>query len=374
MPNQAGCKSGQYRYSDAVRSMAVLVWANAIATEVMDSIVNTRQWPKGGAAAHAIGQANSAAYLRVTTQFKESEWEANGLGCPGKTEQQRLHARAAFARQLQTWIMKMATTGGIHSTPGGAPDGRDWGLYARLVVVLMAGFMVGSQKHLFRSIGHATKLSADAAAIVTQLGKSHRTIWKNLCLYAPKLCMMQERHKKKRDPAKTQSCAKQILGMLPREWPSWVPRSLQPLGNWFWNPDNSKNQWFIDAFTIDPTGMLRKVTVIGMRGVAQEAVENPMANASIGSVPKIMVYIAVHAKYGIHLFYVNSGSTRGKVNAFKDFKNWTHDLNIFEQAYAAYFHHFNAIPALHAHPSFRPLYEDGPFQQPAWNSDLLLVR
>jgi hypothetical protein len=39
-----------------------------------------------------------------------------------------------------------------------------------------------------------------------QAAGTHRTIW-NLCLYAPKLCMMQERHKKKRDPA-TQSCAR----------------------------------------------------------------------------------------------------------------------------------------------------------------------
>jgi hypothetical protein len=59
-----------------------------------------------------------------------------------------------------------------------------------------------------------------------------------------------------------------------------------------WHPDNSDNQWWVDAFTIEPTSLLTHSTVISKRGMKQDAVENPWANASVGTMPKVMVYIA----------------------------------------------------------------------------------
>jgi hypothetical protein len=80
-----------------------------------------------------------------------------------------------------------------------------------------------------------------------------------------------------------------------------------------WHPDNSDNQWWVDAFTIEPTSSSHS-TVISKRGMKQDAVENPVANASVGTMPKVMVYIAVHAVHGVFVSWVNTGSTMGRVS------------------------------------------------------------
>jgi hypothetical protein len=36
-----------------------------------------------------------------------------------------------------------------------------------------------------------------------------------------------------------------------------------------WHPDNSDNQWWVDAFTIEPTSLLTHSTVISKRGMKQ---------------------------------------------------------------------------------------------------------
>jgi hypothetical protein len=66
-----------------------------------------------------------------------------------------------------------------------------------------------------------------------------------------------------------------------------------------WHPDNSDNQWWVDAFTIEPTSLLTHSTVISKRGMKQDAVENPVANASVGTMPKVMVYIAARSAWRV---------------------------------------------------------------------------
>jgi hypothetical protein len=62
----------------------------------------------------------------------------------------------------------------------------------------------------------------------------------------------------------------------------------------------------VDAFTIEPTSILTHLQS-SASGMKQDAVENPVANASVGTMPKVMVYIAVHAVHGVFV----SGSTLG---------------------------------------------------------------
>jgi hypothetical protein len=53
----------------------------------------------------------------------------------------------------------------------------------------------------------------------------------------------------------------------------------------------------------------------------QDAVENPVANASVGTMPKVMVYIAVQCMAFVS--WVNTGSTIGLARGFK---RWTDNL------------------------------------------------
>jgi rhamnogalacturonyl hydrolase YesR len=53
-----------------------------------------------------------------------------------------------------------------------------------------------------------------------------------------------------------------------------VPEELKKVCGYMWHPDNSDNQWWVDAFTIEPTSLLTHSTVISKRGMKQDAVEN----------------------------------------------------------------------------------------------------
>jgi hypothetical protein len=147
--------------------------------------------------------------------------------------------------------------------------------------------------------------------------------------------------------------------------------------------------------------MLSHSTVISKRGMKQDAVENPVANAGVGTMPKIMVYIAVHAVHGVFVSWVNTGSTMGRVGAYEGFKRWTDDLSDIDKVYVSQFHHFNWQCGMRLHPAFAPRIfgrveavaarpgtagaaavpavqyvagHEGPFQQPAFDPKLFLVR
>jgi len=98
-------------------------------------------------------------------------------------------------------------------------------------------------------------------------------------------------------------------------------------GLW-WNPDYGKEQWWFDALTIDPTKLLTGLKGIWMHGVEQPVTSTPLANASIGTLPKILVYIAVHQKHGTHIWFPYHGAKHGSADKDSDdqmydgFKFW----------------------------------------------------
>lgn len=79
----------------------------------------------------------------------------------------------------------------------------------------------------------------------------------------------------------------------------------------FWAESNYQHTWFIDALTIDPTELLSGEKGIWMRGVEQPVTQRKIENANIGSLPKILVYVAIHPKHGAHVFFPFHGAKHG---------------------------------------------------------------
>ena len=77
----------------------------------------------------------------------------------------------------------------------------------------------------------------------------------------------------------------------------WLPIG-SPEYKYYWDPLNNLDQWHIDGLTVDPHNFLCDLKMIGQKGVAFDIVENALLNKSVGQLPKIMVYIAVHAQFG----------------------------------------------------------------------------
>ncbi|MGV0990572.1 hypothetical protein [Limnohabitans sp.] len=81
-----------------------------------------------------------------------------------------------------------------------------------------------------------------------------------------------------------------------------------------WNPDFGKEQWWFDALTVDPTKLLTNLKGIWMHGVEQPVTATQLANASIGTLPKILVYIAVHQVHGTHIWFPYHGAKHGSAD------------------------------------------------------------
>lgn len=111
------------------------------------------------------------------------------------------------------------------------------------------------------------------------------------------------------------------LGKIPVEFPGYltdtdvdvhIKREVQDLKDkYLWDPANAGNQWWIDGLTIDPSILLSNRKVIWQQGVSQPVLKSKMENASIGSLPKVTVYIAVHPAFGTHVFYPYHGAKHG---------------------------------------------------------------
>lgn len=104
-----------------------------------------------------------------------------------------------------------------------------------------------------------------------------------------------------------------------------------------WNPDFGQEQWWFDALTIDPSKLLTDLKGIWMHGVEQPVTATQLANASIGTLPKVLVYIAVHQVHGTHIWFPYHGAKHGSADKdsehamYEDFQFWFSGLEESEK-------------------------------------------
>jgi len=84
-----------------------------------------------------------------------------------------------------------------------------------------------------------------------------------------------------------------------------------PSQEYMWDPQNGYDQWWIDALTVDPSQMLENMSGLWVHGEPQPVTSTKLGNASIGSLPKVMVYLVCHAKFGTHAFFPYHGAKHG---------------------------------------------------------------
>jgi hypothetical protein len=107
-------------------------------------------------------------------------------------------------------------------------------------------------------------------------------------------------------------------------------------------PDNSDNQWWVDAFTIEPTSLLTHSTVISKRGMKQDAVENSGQRQRGHHAQGDGLYCCARSAWR-----VVSWSTLGPpwvgLGRMRGFKRWI-TLSTHDKVYVSEFHHFNSAP------------------------------
>ena len=127
-------------------------------------------------------------------------------------------------------------------------------------------------------------------------------------------------------------CAKQVLGRRPVDFPSFykteraAKRCFAPGYRYMWDPKNGQQQWWIDAFTCDPRALGQAMSGIQFKGAPPPVAQNDILNASVGRLPVMLVYIAVHQTYGTRIFYPYHGAKAGKQAAYEGYEYWTADL------------------------------------------------
>lgn len=136
-----------------------------------------------------------------------------------------------------------------------------------------------------------------------------------------------------------QRCALEVLGFLPvvfqpcyqDAWLRGEYASLQDTA-YMWDRVNGRDQWWIDAFTVDPTKMLEGMTGLWETGIPQPVIRTRLENASVGTLPNITVYIAVHPQHGTHAFYPyhgakgGGGDKTGDGKMYEGFKFWFSEM------------------------------------------------
>ena len=82
-------------------------------------------------------------------------------------------------------------------------------------------------------------------------------------------------------------------------------------------------QLHMDAFTFDAKELfLKKNKVIKSRGAPQTPVANQATNASVGSMPKFLVFMSAHWLLGLQAYFLYTACSGGRVWSFKDFEYW----------------------------------------------------
>lgn len=143
-----------------------------------------------------------------------------------------------------------------------------------------------------------------------------------------------------------QACARQVLGLEDVNWPAYYhefdcqhcchahgactgyglinnEHVCLPPAPARWAHERGYNQWFIDAFKIDPAKLMEEEYGIWERGVEQPVQEVSVHNASPGSVPTLTAFIAVHAKLGTRIYFPKLACGGGHADSWDDFTWWT---------------------------------------------------
>ena len=188
--------------------------------------------------------------------------------------------------------------------------------------------------------------------------------------------------------ATAQACAKQCLGLLPATIPpcyqdpycknTW-DYMFKPDFSFTWNPDFAHNQWWIDAFTVDPSKLILDMKGLWEHGTPQPVVSTRLENASLGTLPKIMVYMAVHPEFGSHVWFPYHGAKHGSgdreadTHMYADFHFWHHDVegDLLERLKSMRYHNVaRGLAAFDetASAAVKQLMKDGPF-----NPDFFMV-
>jgi hypothetical protein len=265
----------------------------------------------------------------------------------------------------------------IAARPGGKQHRIDEAAYEKLRDLLLEGWKGARGETLgFWSVEHGISKNDLIKEVVKHMDVTCRTAWANLRRLYPKLQMMQERVKKMRTHADAQLGARQILGLSPLVYPAWVPKDLRDQQS-YWVAQRIWNQWLNDAFTIEPRKELAPSDVIGWVGGHREAVESPISNAGVATLPKMMVYIALHPYHGLRWWWSVTGCNMGKKDAYNEFRTYAADLSPEAKSYIAAFTHMNYKKVVATHAAFK-----GPNDAagrattlyPDFHEDLMLVR
>lgn len=182
-----------------------------------------------------------------------------------------------------------------------------------------------------------------------------------------------------------QKAAKMLLGQIPVEYPDFYFKSDAPRLTrlaaqrareqqpFYWHADFHKNQWFFDAFTVDPTDIVASRKGIWVRGVPQPIMEGIMVNVTVGAAPKVLVYIGVHHDFGTHAWFAYHGAKHGgsaekKADAamYEGFKFWHQELSGEAQDFIKQRHYYNTPHSVEgfqkrASASEKQEFESGPF-------------
>jgi hypothetical protein len=110
--------------------------------------------------------------------------------------------------------------------------------------LLLEGISMRGGGRLFHTLGMRSPVSGSEGAHRPDC--LSRTIWKNLLIICPGLCIVRERVKKQRDHA-AQRC--QDRRRAAHRYPDRLAEELKHVCGHV-APDNSGNQWWVDAFTI----------------------------------------------------------------------------------------------------------------------------
>ena len=184
-----------------------------------------------------------------------------------------------------------------------------------------------------------------------------------------------------------QACARQVLGKEDVAYPAYyyedeckhcchehgactgygvVDHNGTPLAaHTRWNHDRGYNQWFIDAFKIDPVKMMEEEYGIWERGVPQPVQEVSVAGASPGSVPTLTAFIATHARHGTRIFFPKNATGGGRVDSWDEYEWWTTHLTEEEKERLKQRNYYNMEEALQRSclPGLQQLMQEAQFSE-----------
>lgn len=114
-----------------------------------------------------------------------------------------------------------------------------------------------------------------------------------------------------------------------------------------WDPRNVLDQWQYDAFTMEPTKAVEQVRGLWAKGEEKPVHCSNIANANLGTIPHITVYIGVHPMLGTcHCIPFHGGRHGGKDKdapgkMYDGFQFWCSNLTPEEQQHIVDMEHFN---------------------------------